>query len=55
MGVVYEIQSLRRNEKKYVSGSTPLCEIVVTKYTIVHLKKHFFLENGFQDQLGDWL
>ena len=46
-GIVCEIQTLRKiNRKNYFSRFITLCEIVVSKYTIVPLKRNFLIKNG---------
>ena len=47
MGIVYKIQSFRRNqEKNYVSRSTLFCEISHQR-TVVPMEENFFLKIGY--------
>ena len=41
MGIVHGIQTLRETKEKIVSRSAPLCDVTVTKYTVVPMENFF--------------
>ena len=46
MDIVSEIQSLKMKSIEKVSRSTPLCEIIVTKYMQSYICRKFSRESG---------